>query len=261
MAHHLTESECDLFRRLKLTEEWTDSLEDVVILSRASGFPAQGQASNSGPSDVMATYLCEEFKTFLEKRGTYKELENVISKVILKIVQAKKADGSSLFVVKPNSTVEVPTEIVTSPVSESDEPSIARPTLRTVYTTTVSDILQNQQTSSDLQVEQHDAFGWSEDGTHTNIVKCLNKIDFDEFCDVKTNLRADGMRLRQAPRRCRSTARGGSDSTRRGTDSLRAILLGALSSLNRQTRREIALSQKLGMIVTPLPNDGKSGQQ
>ena len=189
MAHHLTESECDLFRRFKLTEEWTDSLEDVVLLSRASSFPAQAQASNSGPSDVMATYLCEEFKTFLEKRGTYKELENVISKVLLKIVQAKKADGSSLFVVKPNSTVEIPTEIVTSPVWKSKEPSlIARPTLRTE-----SDILQNQQTSSDLQVEQQDEFGCSEDGTRNNIVKCLNKIAFDEFCHVKTNLRADVM--------------------------------------------------------------------
>ncbi|XP_046872721.1 uncharacterized protein LOC124464868 [Hypomesus transpacificus] len=248
MAHHLTESECDLFRRFKLTEEWTDSLEDVVLLSRASSFPAQAQASNSGPSDVMATYLCEEFKTFLEKRGTYKELENVISKVLLKIVQAKKADGSSLFVVKPNSTVEIPTEIVTSPVWKSKEPSlIARPTLRTE-----SDILQNQQTSSDLQVEQQDEFGCSEDGTRNNIVKCLNNIAFDEFCHVKTNLRADVMGLRQTPRRCSSMARG--------TDSLKAILLGALSSLNRQTRREIALSQKLGMIVTPLPNDGRSGQ-
>ncbi|XP_045082948.1 uncharacterized protein LOC121587299 [Coregonus clupeaformis] len=271
----LTESECDLFRNLKLLDqdqEWSD--EGMVLLSRTSGSSSQALSSIVGLCDPMAQYLNEEFKAFLEKRGTYKELERVVSKVLLKLLQARKADESPLFISpkpdnsalhdqKKTSTLDKETNVsrlngtAAGPSAVDASPS---PTPKYVVISLVDGLdldpstnqctgntkeIPEEQSSSILRMEQQE---------------CLNKIAFNTHAGVKAEYinpeLVNKKKLGQSPRHRYTGRLPPVSSGSRGSDitstSLRGILQAALSSLNRQIRREIYLSQKLGMIVIPL---------
>ncbi|CAB1322417.1 unnamed protein product [Coregonus sp. 'balchen'] len=268
----LTESECDLFRNLKLLDqdqEWMSD-EDMVLLSRTSGSSSQALSSIVSLCDPMAQYLNEEFKAFLEKRGTYKELERVVSKVLLKLLQARKADESPLFISpKPDnsalhdqrktSTLDKETNVSRLNVTAADPSAVdasPSPTPKYVGISLVDGLdldpstnqctgnmkeIPEEQSSSILRMEQQE---------------CLNKIAFNTHAGVKAEYINPELKLGQSPHHRYTGRLPPVSSGSRGSDitstSLRGILQAAVSSLNRQIRREIYLSQKLGMVVIPL---------
>lgn len=81
-------------RPLKPMEDQEQNDENDNLSSSAG----MGNAFSHCSRDPPAAQLGDEFKQFLVERGTYKELKKTISSVLHELLQAKRTDGSPLFV-------------------------------------------------------------------------------------------------------------------------------------------------------------------
>lgn len=79
---------------LNLMEDLERTDENDNLSSSAGMGNALSHCSSGSP----AAQLEDEFKQFLVERGTYKELKKTISSVLHELLQAKRTDGSPLFV-------------------------------------------------------------------------------------------------------------------------------------------------------------------
>ena len=92
-------------------QEWTDT---KGYNNESSSAGVQGNPSYPNSSDPLAAQLEVEFRQFLVERGTYKELEKTASRVLLKLLQAKRADGSPLLLLNTNEVSSKENNVPTS---------------------------------------------------------------------------------------------------------------------------------------------------
>ncbi|XP_034152169.1 uncharacterized protein LOC105014535 isoform X1 [Esox lucius] len=256
------ESEYDFFTNLKLLDEdheWIESDEDVVLCRSCS---AHAPSSNTGLCNPTAHHQNDEFKSFLEKRGTSKELEAIVSNVLQKLLQDRKTDGSSMFIIPKHDNKSAREEEKPLIVDKATPVSQLNVMTNEFFTANAcpSPLLEDafpmihglHPDSSDYQSTGNTAEIHERPALRMEQQERLNKLVFDthsganeEYLNPK---RINKKKLGQSVR-CKGWYPPMNKGS--GPTSLSEILQAALSSLNRQIEMEIYLSQQLGIIVTP----------
>ncbi|KAL2091889.1 hypothetical protein ACEWY4_011687 [Coilia grayii] len=218
--------------------EWTDAEGDV-----SSSADGRENAFFPQCTDSLAVQLEDEFRQFLLERGVYKELEETASRVLLKLLQAKRADGGPLLLLN------------TEDVSLKDtNPSTSLGKSSSSHNLNDGSVALSAKKSAKNKTRQ--STGAKSDGFRSTTGQKKEP-------EGQNNCQQSGRRGRtskpkqrldqtssQGSQRCSGQKQKQSEANKTLSD----ILQEALISLHHRARIGIHLSNQLGMIVKP-PTD------
>ncbi|XP_063051153.1 uncharacterized protein LOC134445924 [Engraulis encrasicolus] len=238
-------------------QEWTDIEGDV-----SSSADAHDNGFSSISIDTLAAHLEEEFRQYLVERGVYKELEDTASRVLEKLLQSKRADGTPLLLL--NTGDVPPKDSSTSKASgstdnkakddkASKEASAPPPSTKKPANNRTRQSLCNNTKPEPSNWRRSSAVDKRKESCAQNNSQRSERRATIATPKKKPDQTSSGQGSSKSPGSAQAEKKTQSEAAKTLSD----ILQDALISLNHRAKIGIHLSNQLGMIVTRLNDTGK----